>query len=85
MSSSSSGQASASSPLKNNRKMVVVLGTDDGESFEVEPSIATKESAIINNLLDSDCGDSTIVPLPNIMAPVLARVLEFWNQRIDRG
>lgn len=65
----------------------VALLSSDGQRFEVDEAVA-RMSVAISNLMDDmrgDMGDSTDatgpIPLPNVAAAELARVLEFCRGR----
>ncbi|ONK68223.1 uncharacterized protein A4U43_C05F8980 [Asparagus officinalis] len=81
---SSSDQASTSATATTTKRMII-LRSNEGEKFEMEESIAVKESETIkNSLLGSSSVDNSqphTVPLPNVDAPTLARVIEFWSHR----
>ncbi|KAF8719863.1 hypothetical protein HU200_024624 [Digitaria exilis] len=55
----------------------VVLRCCDGEEFAVAVSVAQK-CGTISNMIDDDCVEGG-VPLPNVKAPAMARVLEYLN------
>jgi len=61
------------------------LQSSDGEIFDTDDSIA-KVSGTIKNMLD-DCGiddcENAIVPLPNVNAAILRRVLQWANYHKD--
>ncbi|KAJ1888690.1 hypothetical protein GGI03_005411, partial [Coemansia sp. RSA 2337] len=55
---------------------MVVLQSSDGKSFTVERGVAT-QSVLIKNLLE-DIGESDEpIPLPNVTAKVLEKVIEY--------
>jgi len=59
-------------------KMPVLLVTSDNEQFRVEKVVAQR-SVLIKNMLE-DVGESDHpIPLPNVTAPVLKKVLEYCD------
>ncbi|PVH62436.1 hypothetical protein PAHAL_3G292700 [Panicum hallii] len=57
----------------------VVLRCCDGEEFAVAVSVA-RNSGTISNMIDDDCVEGG-VPLPNVKAPAMSRVLEYLNRK----
>lgn len=58
--------------------MMILLKSSDGETFEVEESVA-EGSEIIKHMIDDDCAGNAI-PLPNITAPILAMVITYLKR-----
>ena len=56
----------------------VVLRCCDGEEFAVAVSVARK-CGTINNMIDDGCVEGGI-PLPNVKAPAISRVLEYLSR-----
>ncbi|KAL8027874.1 hypothetical protein ABFS82_14G122100 [Erythranthe guttata] len=59
----------------------ICLRSSDGETFEVEESVAV-ESQTIKHMIEDNCADSCI-PLPNVTAKILSRVLEYCKKHAE--
>ncbi|THU55340.1 hypothetical protein C4D60_Mb11t05540 [Musa balbisiana] len=70
------GESSQAKP----EKKTIVLMASDGDEFVVDVDDITNQSEMIRNLI-SDMGgtDGLQVPLLNVTAPVLAKLLELFN------
>ncbi|KAK9321905.1 E3 ubiquitin ligase SCF complex, Skp subunit [Lipomyces orientalis] len=55
---------------------MVKLTSSDGESFDVEKDVAER-SILIKNMIEDVGDDSTEIPIPNVTANVLKKVLEW--------
>ncbi|KAK9245434.1 E3 ubiquitin ligase SCF complex, Skp subunit [Lipomyces tetrasporus] len=55
---------------------MVKLTSSDGESFDVEKDVAER-SVLIKNMIEDVGDDSTEIPIPNVTANVLKKVLEW--------
>ncbi|XP_076894859.1 SKP1-like protein 1A [Bidens hawaiensis] len=60
---------------------VIVLRSSDGETFEVEESVAL-ESQTIKHMIEDDCAD-TVIPLPNVSSKILSKVIEYCKKHVD--
>ncbi|XP_060181894.1 SKP1-like protein 1A [Lycium barbarum] len=60
---------------------MIVLKSSDGETFEVEESVAL-ESQAIKHLIEGDCAN-TIIPLPNVTGRISAKVIENCKRHVD--
>nr|ABB77426.1 Skp1-like protein 1 [Petunia integrifolia subsp. inflata]ACA61786.1 SKP1-like protein 4 [Petunia x hybrida] len=60
---------------------MIVLKSSDGETFEVEESVAL-ESQTIKHMIEDDCADSSI-PLPNVTSKILAKVIEYCKRHVE--
>ncbi|XP_009624361.1 SKP1-like protein 1A [Nicotiana tomentosiformis] len=60
---------------------MIVLKSSDGETFEVEESVAV-ESQTIKHMIEDDCADTSI-PLPNVTSKILAKVIEYCKRHVD--
>ncbi|XP_059286578.1 SKP1-like protein 1A [Lycium ferocissimum] len=59
----------------------IVLNSSDGETFEVEESVAL-ESQTIKHMIEDDCAN-TAIPLPNVTSKILAKVIEYCKRHVD--
>ena len=59
------------------------LRSSDGELFEVDEAVAVQSQAI-KHLIDDQCADS-VVPLPNVTGPILAKVIQYCKKHVDAG
>jgi S-phase kinase-associated protein 1 len=59
----------------------IVLKSSDGETFEVEETVAL-ESQTIKHMIEDDCADNTI-PLPNVTSSILAKVIEYCKKHVE--
>ncbi|KAG7388412.1 suppressor of kinetochore protein mutant [Phytophthora pseudosyringae] len=64
--------------------MKVKLVSMDGEAFEVEAKVAVMSQLVQTLVADEQEGDEVQeIPLPNVKAPVLAKVVEFCQHHKD--
>jgi hypothetical protein len=61
-------------------KKKITLRSSDGETFEVEESVAM-ESQTIKHMIEDDCAQ-TVIPLPNVTSHTLARVIEYCKNHV---
>ncbi|MCI57837.1 SKP1-like protein, partial [Trifolium medium] len=54
----------------------ITLKSCDGETFEVELTVAL-ELQTIKNLIEDNCADSTGIPIPNVTGTILAKIIEY--------
>ncbi|XP_074312931.1 SKP1-like protein 1A isoform X1 [Silene latifolia] len=59
----------------------IMLKSSDGEDFEVDEIVAL-ESQTIKHMIEDDCADNTI-PLPNVTAKILSKVIEYCKKHVD--
>ena len=59
----------------------ITLKSSDGETFEVEESVAV-ESQTIKHMIEDDCADN-VIPLPNVTSKILAKVIEYCKKHVD--
>ncbi|CAO2815621.1 unnamed protein product [Amaranthus hypochondriacus] len=59
----------------------ITLKSSDGETFEVEESVAL-ESQTIKHMIEDDCAD-TAIPLPNVTGKILAKVIEYCKKHVE--
>lgn len=59
----------------------VTLKSSDGETFEVEESVAL-ESQTIKHMIEDDCADNAI-PLPNVTGKILSKVIEYCKKHVE--
>ncbi|XAR59846.1 hypothetical protein NMG60_11015834 [Bertholletia excelsa] len=59
----------------------IVLKSSDGETFEVEESVAV-ESQTIKHMIEDNCADNSI-PLPNVTSKILAKVIEYCKKHVE--
>ncbi|KAF5810257.1 putative S-phase kinase-associated protein [Helianthus annuus] len=60
---------------------VIVLKSSDGETFEVEETVAL-ESQTIKHMIEDDCAD-TVIPLPNVTSKILSKVIEYCKKHVQ--
>ncbi|KAL3840957.1 hypothetical protein ACJIZ3_025548 [Penstemon smallii] len=63
------------------KERLIVLKSSDGETFEVEESVASK-SQTIKHMLEDDVID-TGIPVPNVKSKTLAKVLEYCKRHVE--
>ncbi|KAH7861240.1 hypothetical protein Vadar_023634 [Vaccinium darrowii] len=61
----------------------IVLKSSDGETFEVEETVAL-ESQMIKHMIEDDCADNAI-PLPNVTGSILAKVIEYCKKHVNKS
>ncbi|KAK9678815.1 hypothetical protein RND81_11G234700 [Saponaria officinalis] len=59
----------------------ITLKSSDGETFEVEETVAL-ESQTIKHMIEDDCADS-VIPLPNVTSKILAKVIEYCKKHVE--
>ncbi|XP_071703740.1 SKP1-like protein 1B [Rutidosis leptorrhynchoides] len=59
----------------------IVLKSSDGETFEVDQSVAV-ESQTIKHMIEDGCAD-TVIPLPNVTSKILSKVIEYCKKHVD--
>ncbi|KAH9613170.1 hypothetical protein KSS87_022154, partial [Heliosperma pusillum] len=59
----------------------ILLKSSDGEDFEVDEIVAL-ESQTIKHMIEDDCADNAI-PLPNVTATILSKVIEYCKKHVD--
>ncbi|KAL8151718.1 hypothetical protein V2J09_021526 [Rumex salicifolius] len=59
----------------------ITLKSSDGETFEVEESVAV-ESQTIKHMIEDDCADN-VIPLPNVTSKILAKVIEYCKKHVE--
>ncbi|CAN0900496.1 SKP1-like protein 11 [Linum grandiflorum] len=59
---------------------LITLISSDGQTFEVEESVAI-ESQTIKHMIEDDCASGDI-PLPNVESNILAKVIEYCKKHI---
>ncbi|KAF3433997.1 hypothetical protein FNV43_RR25100 [Rhamnella rubrinervis] len=74
MASSTSGSSSSSK--------VVKIRSSDNENFEVEEAAAAR-SETIKKLLEDVGDDADVIPLPNVDAKTLVKVMEWCKKHMD--
>lgn len=60
---------------------MICLKSSDGETFEVDESVAV-ESQTIKHMIEDNCADN-IIPLPNVTSKILAKVIEYCKRHVD--
>ncbi|CAM9763157.1 unnamed protein product [Laminaria digitata] len=74
---SQAADAPANEGSEDNRSVHLV--SQEGESFDIKVSVA-KMSNLVDTMIDGDAeedGDAQEIPLPNVKASVLSKVIEF--------
>ncbi|KAK6924517.1 SKP1 component, POZ domain [Dillenia turbinata] len=64
-------------------KKMITLKSSDGETFEVEESVAL-ESQTIKHMIEDDCADNGI-PLPNVTSKILSKVIEYCKKHVENN
>ena len=59
----------------------ITLKSSDGESFEVDETVANQSQTIYHMILDG-CANS-VIPLPNVTSKILAKVIEYCKKHVD--
>ncbi|EOA25823.1 hypothetical protein CARUB_v10019192mg [Capsella rubella] len=59
----------------------IVLTSSDGESFEVEESVARKLK-IVGTMIENDCPEKSIT-LQNVTGKILALIIEYCKRHVD--
>ncbi|CAL9072307.1 unnamed protein product [Musa textilis] len=59
----------------------ITLRSSDGEVFEVDVAVAM-ESQTIKHMIEDDCAENGI-PLPNVNAKILAKIIEYCRKHVD--
>ncbi|KAL9245631.1 hypothetical protein vseg_019256 [Gypsophila vaccaria] len=59
----------------------ITLKSSDGETFEVEETVAL-ESQTIKHMIEDDCADN-VIPLPNVTSKILAKVIEYCKKHVE--
>ncbi|KAF8377796.1 hypothetical protein HHK36_031181 [Tetracentron sinense] len=59
----------------------VTLKSSDGETFDVDESVAL-ESQTIKHMIEDDCADNGI-PLPNVTSKILSKVIEYCKKHVE--
>lgn len=72
---------SSSSSSENNSKKMIILKSSDGETFEVEETVAL-QSQTIRHMVEDDCADS-VIPLPNVTGTILSMVVEYCKKHVE--
>ncbi len=81
--SSSSASASAAAAAATEERMVQ-LTSQDNETFDVTVTIA-QMSKLVTTMLDENDEELQVIPLPNVRAFILAKVIEFCKHyQIDK-
>lgn len=75
-----SGCASYSTMSTSSEKMIT-LRSSDGDTFEVEESVAV-ESQTIKHLIEDDCANS-VIPLLNVSSKILSKVIEYCRKHVE--
>nr|XP_043637949.1 SKP1-like protein 1B [Erigeron canadensis] len=59
----------------------IVVKSSDGETFEIDEAVAS-QSQIIKYMIEDGCADG-VIPLPNVTAKVLFKVIEYCKKHVD--
>ena len=78
MASSSTSVVVSNKENENENTKKVTLKSSDGESFEVDESVAI-ESQTIKHIIEDGCANNEI-PLPNVTSGILSRVIEYCKK-----
>ncbi|OVA07078.1 SKP1 component [Macleaya cordata] len=63
------------------KKVIIILKSYDGETFEVDEAIAL-ESETIKQMIEDGCPDDGIL-LPNVTGNILAKVIEYCKKHVE--
>lgn len=66
--------------LSTSEEKTIVLKTSDGDTFEVDESVAV-QSQTIAHLIEDDCVKNE-VPVPNVTSRILVKVLEYCQRHV---
>ena len=66
--------------MSSSSKMIL-LESKDGETFELEESVAL-QSKTIEHMIEDGCADS-VIPTPNITGKILSKVIEYCNKHAE--
>ncbi|KAL3840888.1 hypothetical protein ACJIZ3_025479 [Penstemon smallii] len=61
---------------------MIVLQTSDGETFELEETVAI-QSQTIKHMIEDECVDNTI-PLPNVTSKIMTKVIEYCKRHATK-
>merc|ERR1712137_851682 len=64
----------------NMSNKTITLRSADGQNFEVSVEVA-KMSETVKTMLE-DCGDEGVIPLPNVQANILVKVIDYCNKSV---
>ncbi|KAL5717954.1 SCF ubiquitin ligase complex protein SKP1b [Ranunculus cassubicifolius] len=62
-------------------KKMITLRSSEGEEFQVEETVVS-QSITIKNMIEDDCTDNG-VPLPNVVASILAKIIEYCKKHVE--
>ncbi|KAL2894637.1 SKP1-like protein 4 [Bienertia sinuspersici] len=64
---------------------MITLTSSDGQDFLVEEKVALQSQTIKNVMenLDEDNNNNDKIPLPNVTATILAKVVEYCNKHVQ--
>ncbi|KAI4305646.1 hypothetical protein L6164_029001 [Bauhinia variegata] len=69
------------SPESQSEKKLIILKSNDGETFEVEVA-AAEQSVTLKDLIEHGCAGDAI-PLANVLGEVLAKVIEYCEKHVE--
>ncbi|KAF3944380.1 hypothetical protein CMV_029151 [Castanea mollissima] len=78
MASSSTSVVVSNKEKENENTKKVTLKSSDGESFEVDESVAMVAQTI-KHMIEDECANNEI-PLPNVTSGILSRVIEYCKK-----
>jgi S-phase kinase-associated protein 1 len=68
--------------FKSNDERMVRLVSEESESFEVSAKIASM-SVLVKEMIDAESEDVQEIPLPNVKAAILSKVIEFCTHYLE--
>ncbi|PWA52438.1 Skp1 domain-containing protein [Artemisia annua] len=68
--------------MSSSSSKMVVLKSSDGETFEIDESVAL-ESQTIRKMIEDESADHSVILLPNITGTILSKVIEYLKKHVE--